>query len=138
MNLDITSIMEDTRLKCVSIMSETTIGEYLECINSVYRNRGGIDNQRDTLKSKSAISIRKRMVSDIAAGCILPPVVIGIKSEDLFNEAIQAIEKADIPASVSTIKEKLADILDKKEDSGLSLIDGMQRTTALIEAIEKD
>ena len=138
MNLDITSIMEDTRLKCVSIMSETTIGEYLECINSVYRNRGGIENQRDTLKSKSAISIRKRMVSDIAAGCILPPVVIGIKSEDLFNEAIQAIVKADIPASVSTIKEKLADILDKKEDSGLSLIDGMQRTTALIEAIEKD
>lgn len=144
-------MLEDTSLKCVSIICETTVGEYLECIHTVYRNRGGIENQREALKTKSAISIRKRMVSDIVEGCILPPVVIGVKSKSLFEDAVRVLSKPDEESLWDTLLQHLNSSFDacminnesceadseNCSEASISLIDGMQRTGALIEAVTK-
>lgn len=67
----------DKRSDCMSIAFTISYPEYKELINHAYENRGGIEGQRGTLKTSTAIRIRKRMVEDITKGTILPPVVIG-------------------------------------------------------------
>ena len=67
----------DKRGDCMSIAFTISYPKYKELINHAYENRGGIEGQRGTLKTSTAIRIRKRMVEDITKGTILPPVVIG-------------------------------------------------------------
>jgi hypothetical protein len=96
-----------------------TVQEYIGLVNDAYKERGGIAGQREPLKTTSAKRIRKRMVEDLLAGAVLPPVVIGKVVDDL--------------ASLDTTDALKTAISD--EDKGeLSIIDGMQRTTALLEA----
>lgn len=112
----------DKRGDCMSIAFTISYSEYKELIDHAYKNRGGIDGQRGTLKTSTAIRIRKRMVEDITKGTILPPLVIGaaVKEAD-YNE----FEKKNEEALLIWLKENA---------SSLSLIDGMQRTTAMFEA----
>lgn len=112
----------DKRGDCMSIAFTISYSEYKELIDHAYKNRGGIDGQRGTLKTSTAIRIRKRMVEDITKGTILPPLVIGaaVKEAD-YNE----FEKKNEEALLIWLKENA---------SNLSLIDGMQRTTAMFEA----
>ncbi len=117
----------DQRVNCYSVMVEMSISEFLELVDSSYKDRGGIEGQRSALKTKTALIIRKRMVEDVRKGTVLPAIVLGIHnsdkqisdmSEDIFNNIINNIN----PMSIS-------------------IIDGMQRTTALKEAkdsFEKD
>jgi len=96
-----------------------TVQEYIGLVNDAYKERGGIAGQREPLKTTSAKRIRKRMVEDLLAGAVLPPVVIGKVVHDLAS-----LNTAD------ALKTAISD-----EDKGeLSIIDGMQRTTALLEA----
>ena len=110
----------DQRVNCYSVMVEMSISEFLELVDSSYKDRGGIEGQRSALKTKTALIIRKRMVEDVRKGTVLPAIVLGIHnsdkqildmSEDIFNNIINNIN----PMSIS-------------------IIDGMQRTTALKEA----
>lgn len=96
-----------------------TVQEYIDLVNEAYKDRGGIAGQREPLKTTSAKRIRKRMVEDLLAGAVLPPVVIGKVVDKLAG-----LDKAD------ALKAAISDG-DKGE---LSIIDGMQRTTALLEA----
>ncbi len=112
-------LLHDTRVNCASFMTSMTVQEYIELVNEAYKERGGIAGQREPLKTTSAKRIRKRMVEDLLAGAVLPPVVIGKVVDDL--------------ASLDTVDALKTAISD--EDKGeLSIIDGMQRTTALLEA----
>ena len=107
---------------CISIMLNMTYPKYKEIIDSAYSNRGGIEGQRDVLKASTAVRIRKRMITDIIKGTVLPPVVLG------------AVVEEGIFAKLPTFGEnELLEWLSDNSDS-VSLIDGMQRTTALIEA----
>ena len=49
--------------------------DYLALVEQAYQNRGGIDFQREKLRTTSAIRIRRRMVADVVQGAVLPPVV---------------------------------------------------------------
>lgn len=112
----------DFRGNCMSVIFTVSFSQYESLINCAYRNRGGIDGQRGTLKSSTAIRIRKRMIDDIARGTVLPPVVIGA-----------AIEKINYQEfSTKSESELIQWLISNAED--LSLIDGMQRTTAMFEA----
>lgn len=117
-------ILHDLRTGCLSAMLTTTVSEYMKLVETVYENRGGIEGQRAPLKTKTGIRIRKRMVSDISDGAILPPLVLGgILTEEEFKSVSEMTEPSQLFELMSTMDSDL-----------ISIIDGMQRTTAILEA----
>ena len=119
-------ILEDKRSECLSLVFTTTVGVYMDFIESVYVNRGSIEGQRSPLKTKTAIRIRKRMISDLCGGALLPPIVLGATIKE---DEIAKVESLD--TDESAVKYVIS--LNK---SYVSIIDGMQRTTALKEALK--
>lgn len=121
---DITRI-KDERTDCYSIILEVNVEDYLKLVEDIYREKGGLKEQREPLKTSSAMRIRKQMVKDIKAGTILPPIVIGV-----------IVSEEDFKNIISFSNDELAELISKSEDVNLTIIDGMQRTTAIIEAVE--
>jgi hypothetical protein len=121
------ALLFDQRVKCYSLMSAVTAKDYLALIETAYAKRGGLKHQRDALKTTTARRIRARMVSDVKKGAILPPVVIGVIVDHALLEKIPGMNPAE---TVRFISENLVDTI--------SIIDGMQRTTALRDAMEGD
>ena len=134
MNLTNISVIKDNRSECYSIMGITNIEEYINYVKSVYENRGGISGQRDALKSSSAIKIRKRMIKDIGRGTVLPPIVIGLLLPDEAFDKIS--EVVEIGNTLSA--EFVSSLVGNVSVENISLIDGMQRTTAIIESLTVD
>lgn len=119
--------LEDKRVHCLSGLGQIAVREYLNLVNQVYRESGGIPGQRAPLKTKTGINIRKRMVDDIRRGAILPPIVIGaVVGNNVFESARQ-----------SQSNEEFSELLRSLPTDSLSIIDGMQRTTALESAISE-
>ncbi|WFP50301.1 hypothetical protein PL263_19690 [Methylomonas sp. EFPC3] len=117
-------LLEDRRTNCLSCIYTTTVNEYLTLVESVYSDRGGLAGQRAPLKTKTGIRIRNRMVNDIKVGAILPPMVIGaVLTESQFSTAKNIQSDED-----------MSDFINKVNKDDLSIIDGMQRTTAILEA----
>ncbi|HOB94934.1 MAG TPA: hypothetical protein PK306_13870 [Aquabacterium sp.] len=116
--------LHDTRVDCHSIMTTMPTKDYLGLVEQAYQNRGGIEFQREKLRTTSAIRIRRRMVADIVEGAVLPPVVVGVV---LSHETFATISRLTEKEVVTMVRSQQAD--------RISIIDGMQRTTALREAI---
>lgn len=131
MKLNNISVIKDNKSNCYSIMGMTTIGEYINYIDDVYKNRGGISGQREALRTSSAIKIRKRMIKDIASGTVLPPIVVGVL---LPNDKFDEISK-EYDETSSLTSDFVSSLLKGVVKDNISLIDGMQRTTAIIESI---
>jgi len=121
-----TSWLHDRRTDCFSALVQIRTGDYLELVKKAHEERGGIAGQRDVLKTTTAKRIRDRMISDIQAGAVLPPVVIGVVVDDA---AVKALENGQHDQAT------LLQYVHKRE---LSIIDGMQRTASLIEAGSAD
>lgn len=144
--LEYKSIIFDPRSKCYSVFVEINISEYLNIIELAYNKSGGIKGQRTTLKTKSAISIRERLVEDLSNGTVIPPIVLGYLTESkpliadmseenlafIINEAIENSTNSDID-NESIQNNNDNNILEKNK---IVIIDGMQRTTALYEAVK--
>lgn len=124
MNIDIKDILLDKRTDCLSIIGIVTVKDYIDYIEVVFKNKGGIDGQRAPLKTKTAISIRKRMISDIIDGTVLPPMVVGVNTTEETYEKIKGSS------------EEVKKVIVSENKENISLIDGMQRTTALKEALD--
>ena len=106
-------------------MTTFSVREYIELVREAYHSRGGIEGQREALKTTTAKRIRDRMVSDIQHGAILPPVVIGaVVGDELFSSF--PLERVIRPR----------EIIPNESIQSLAIIDGMQRTTAILEAVE--
>lgn len=121
------NLLCDNRTDCLSVLLTMTIGTYLSLVKAAHAQRGGISGQRDVLKTTTAKRIRERMITDICAGAVLPPVVLGvIVDQDTFTLG-----------SSGELKEDKA-FLAAVSDGSLTIIDGMQRTASLIEASEID
>jgi hypothetical protein len=117
--------LEDARVGCLSGLGQLNVEEYLALVNEVYKDNGGIPGQRAPLKTKTGINIRKRMIDDLKRGAILPPVVIGaVVPQSIFEEAQNCSSNSDFE-----------NLIRKIDKSTLSVIDGMQRTTALETAV---
>ncbi|HBR6978655.1 hypothetical protein [Klebsiella aerogenes] len=121
------SKIQDTRVDCWSALVEFEVNDYLELAEKAYVNRGGIRHQREALKTTTAKRIRSRLVEDLRRGAVIPPLVIGIVAGDDDWRTIEGISEAD------QVKQLL-----RKYYEDLSIIDGMQRTTALKEALALD
>lgn len=104
-------------------MTTMTIDDYLGLVEGAYANRGGLKHQRDALKTTSGRRIRSRMIDDIAAGAVLPPLVLGIIVDENGFRDIEG----------QTPEQMEQSLLISWRDS-VSIIDGMQRTTALLDA----
>lgn len=121
-----TSKLLDGRVACWSVMTGMKVSDYIALVEGAYNNRGGLKGQREPLKTTTGRRIRGRMVEDIKRGAVLPPVVIGVVITDDF-EKIAALSPADI-----------IDRVTKDWIDAISIIDGMQRTTALMDAVDSD
>lgn len=118
----------DSRTDCYSLMRSMTVGDYLQLVKEAHASKGGIKGQRDALKTTSAKRIRDRMVSDIRQGAVLPPVVLGlIINNERFDSLSSRIDS-----------ESLLQVASEEELGRSAIIDGMQRTTALMEAVGID
>ncbi len=118
--------LADHRVNCLSGVGELSASDYLSIVEEVYNSNGGIAGQRSPLKTKTGISIRNRMVDDIKRGAILPPIVLGaVVEESIFQKASNCKSNEDF-----------ASLFNEIQRSSLSVIDGMQRTTALDLAIQ--
>ena len=116
--------LKDERVNCYSVLAQLTVEEYLAIVQETFQNQGGLEGQRDTLKTTTAIRIRKRMIKDIETGAVLPPIVLGIiVAEEVFSN-LESLDEASFIELIRSIP---------KDD--VSIIDGMQRTTALIAAL---
>ncbi len=125
--VDKLDIIKDTKVNCYSVVMQFTVGEYLNMVKQAFENRGGLEGQRDTLKTTTAIRIRDRMIKDIGSGAVLPPIVIGVIVPREKFTTIETIE--DHNSFLQFIKGI------PKED--ISIIDGMQRTNALNTALNE-
>lgn len=118
-------ILRDERVNCYSILVKQTVGQYLDYVQQAYQNKGGIEGQRDPLKTSTAIRIRSRMVVDLKVGAVLPPIVLGVV---VSNNIFDKLESYTEDSFTST--------LNQLPEDDIFIIDGMQRTTALIEVSE--
>ena len=126
--MDFLHAQKDDRVDCFSILATMNVKEYLDFVEVAYEKKGGIAGQRAPLKTKTAQLIRERMVSDLKNGAILPPVVLGVLISpggfDRFeSNALSAFE--DLQGSI-------------RPERHVTIIDGMQRTTALKEAFSDE
>ena len=123
-NIDLNTL-HDRKSRCLSVIANIKLGRYLSIIKTAYDNDGALDGQRKAQTSKSAVRIRQQMMSDFLEGGVLPPVVIGLTDADLNEQTFFASKEALISA------------LDGSREE-ISIIDGMQRTTAMLEAVRAD
>lgn len=136
-NIRVIDAMKDERIQCYSIMLSMDVNTYIELIDKAYKNNGGIEGQRIPLTNKSAIRIRDNMKKDILEGTILPPLVIGCTLNEndmkLTKDIFDSYNCNDI--NNESVMKIVNDILAQNE---LSIIDGMQRTTALKEILDNN
>lgn len=118
--------IKDKRVNCYSILCRMSAKEYLNLVNYAYENNGGLKGQRSPLKTKSAQRIRKRMMDDIQKQSVIPPIVVGIRIEDQIFNSIEITNNESLNSFIATLK----------LNNQLSIIDGMQRTTAILDAYE--
>lgn len=119
--------LHDNRTGCLSFLLKMTTSAYLSLAKTAHAQRGGISGQRDVLKTTTAKRIRDRMISDIRAGAVLPPVVIGVVvSQEIFNQG----KNGQLLTNDA--------FLGALSGHELTIIDGMQRTAALIDASDID
>jgi hypothetical protein len=119
-------LLTDERVNCSSFMTAVSTQDFLSLVEAAYKMRGGLAHQRDALKTTTAKRIRTRMIDDIGKGAILPPIVIGVVADAQFIASLAALNDEEVVTKIS------ADFTES-----ISIIDGMQRTTALREAVEK-
>ncbi|QLB14275.1 hypothetical protein A6B39_01840 [Mannheimia granulomatis] len=116
--------LHDKRVNCYSIMVEMPVKDFLTLVEKSYENQGGIEGQRSALKTKTAITIRKRMVEDVKKGTVLPAIVLGVMDESFQESDLQP--------------DSFKEFIDRIPSTSISIIDGMQRTTALKEILSSE
>lgn len=117
----------DERTSCWSLQTSMSIEGYVALVSAAHQAQGALAGQRDVLTTTTARRIRARMVSDLQAGAVLPPVVIGAVMSTGDFEKLPLLK-------AETINEVLSD----ESQETLSIIDGMQRTAAILEAVSED
>ncbi len=112
--MDVMSVIKDHRINSTNIYVETTFGEYLQYAKDIIKNN---DLQRKRVKtSKTVYSLLK---TDLLNGCVIPPLVLAIISDDT---KIEEMEGDDLQKYIKTHRNQVL------------ILDGLQRTHTLIAA----
>ncbi|MCR9166288.1 MAG: hypothetical protein ACE37F_00010 [Nannocystaceae bacterium] len=118
--------MWDDRLSSTSVLVRMTVDEYLKVARDAYTENGAIEGQRSALKTTSALRIRARMAQDVEDGAILPPVVLGIPGT-------KDVPRTVLDEDAGATEERIRGLPSRD----VAIIDGMQRTTVLLDHREK-
>lgn len=119
MNLNNLNIILDHRVNGLSISATTTVADYLEWFNQ-FGMDNKLDEQRPVMKTRSANMIRKRLVEDLKAGAVIPPIVMGFALDTELRDV-------NTDNAIKILNDHISEA---------TVIDGMQRTEALKEAFE--
>ncbi len=114
----------DERTSCWSVQTNMNIRDYVELVDAAHTSRGALSGQRSILTTTTAKRIRERMVTDLTLGAVLPPVVLGIAMDPHAFEKLPILDASGI-----------SEVADSEALASLSIIDGMQRTAAMKEAL---
>lgn len=117
----------DERTECWSVQTTMSVRDYIAFVSDAHQAQGALSGQRDILRTTTAKRIRARMIEDLKLGAVLPPVVIGV--------VVNPEGFAGFPASAAAGFEE---VLPEPGQRALSIIDGMQRTAAILEAVSED
>lgn len=121
MNISNIVILKDKRTDGLSVSAVTTIGEYIDWYKAKGKDNK-LPEQRPVLNTRSANTIRKRLIEDLKVGAVIPPIVIGLSIEADYS---------------SLSVENVADFINAHIKCG-TVIDGMQRTGALLVALDEN
>lgn len=121
MNLSNINLLRDHRIDGLSVSAIVTTGEYMQWFNN-YGEHNKLDEQRPQLNTRSANMIRRRLVEDLKQGAIIPPIVIGLSTD----------------ADLNYVNEQNVIDLIKRGLPEATVIDGMQRSGALREALHQN
>lgn len=112
--MKIMSNIYDYRIRSTNLYVETTFGEYLQYAKDLIKNN---DLQRKRVKtSQTVYSLLKE---DLLNGCVIPPLVLAIMSDD---DRLKSMESDELQNYIKTNREKVL------------ILDGLQRTHTLIAA----
>jgi hypothetical protein len=125
------NLLQDQNVDCYSVLLNMNVSDYLGIVNQAYEKSGGLEGQREPLKTSTAIRIHRRMVEDLKKGAILPPIVLGVVVPD---ELFINIGKMDEEKNESDFKSSI----NSQPKENIFIIDGMQRTTAMSEISKTD
>lgn len=117
------SLLEDRNSDCLSILATVSLKNYLSLVEDAYEDQGGLEGQRAPITTKSGLKIRTRLVDDLKNGAVIPPIVIGAVCPPKIVTSLKAAK-----TSASLVRHLKTSGVD------ISIIDGMQRTTALLDA----
>ena len=121
MNLSNINLLRDHRIDGLSVSAIVSTGEYMHWFDN-YGEHNKLDEQRPQLNTRSANMIRRRLVEDLKQGAIIPPIVIGLSTE----------------ADLNYVKEDNVIDLIQRGLPEATVIDGMQRSGALREALQQN
>ena len=121
MKLSNINLLRDRRINGLSVSAIVAQGDYMQWFND-YGEHNKLDEQRPQLNTRSANMIRRRLVEDLKQGAVIPPIVIGLSTE----------------ADLNFVKEdNVADLIQRALPEA-TVIDGMQRSGALREALQQN
>lgn len=121
MRIGIHKVLKDRKTDSLSVSATTTIKEYLDWFEK-FGSDNKLEEQRKTLQTRTSNMIRTRLVNDIKAGAVIPPIVIGLCT--------------DVIAETPSDEDLLNLIGEGLKDA--SVIDGMQRSSAIKKAYEEE
>lgn len=108
--------INDERINASNILMEMTIGEYHGLSDDILHKN---DFQRSRVKSSG--SVYSLLKKDIAAGCVIPPIVLALSCKEKLQDTISDTEV------INMVKEK--------KDS-LIILDGLQRTFTIKDLLQ--
>lgn len=109
----ILSQAEDKRIQTSNYLIELELNEYLEFAKDILSN-----NEYQRKRVRSSMSIYSQLKEDLKYGCIIPPIVLAIDSNDMPDGVLDQ----------SNIKELLKKSL---------ILDGLQRTYTIMDAYDE-
>jgi len=110
--MKILSIIKDERISATSVLVEMSTEKYLNLVSGAEDN---LEIQRKVIKGFKPYD---RLRQDLKEGCLIPPVVLGIR-KDRINTPDNVDDEQFIPSLEST------------QAGDVFIIDGLQRTTAI-------
>ncbi|MGR1185985.1 hypothetical protein ACUVJH_20960 [Aeromonas veronii] len=115
------SIINDRRISATSVLIEMTIGEYINFISGAEDN---LEIQRNVVKGfKPYVRLRE----DLEVGCVIPPIVIGVKNDNVVPPSEE--DEQSQHDFISAIEQVPVD--------DVYIIDGLQRTEAIKNVLNK-
>jgi hypothetical protein len=108
----IISILKDERINATSVLIEMSTRGYLDLIRDAEDN---LEIQRRVI---TGFKPYERLRQDLREGCIIPPIVLGIK-------------KGKVPTPNDVNDSNFLSLLSCVDSSNVFIIDGLQRTTAI-------